>query len=65
MAFFPKNVDELPAIYEEISELLRSQYVLWYRPDPDKSAKKYRSIKVKVNNPALHVRTIRGYYPGK
>lgn len=65
MAFFPKNVDELPAIYEEISELLRSQYVLWYRPDPDKSAKKYRSIKVKVNNPSLHVRTIRGYYPGK
>jgi Ca-activated chloride channel family protein len=65
MAFFPKNVDELPGIYEEISELLRSQYVLWYRPDPDKSAKKYRSIKVKVNNPALRVLTIRGYYPGK
>jgi len=65
MAFFPKSIDELPVIYEEISELLRSQYVLWYRPDPDKSAKKYRSIKVKVNNPSLHVRTIRGYYPGK
>ena len=65
MAFFPKNVEELPAIYEEISEFLRSQYVLWFRPDPDKSPEKFRSITVKVNNPSLHVRTIRGYYPGK
>jgi Ca-activated chloride channel family protein len=65
MAFFPKDVEELPAIYEEISELLRSQYVLWFRPDPNKSAEKFRSITVKVNNPSLRVRTIRGYYPGK
>jgi len=29
-AFFPKQVDELPAVYARIAELLRSQYLLWY-----------------------------------
>jgi hypothetical protein len=32
-AFFPKSVEELPAVYARIAELLRSQYLLWY-PSP-------------------------------
>jgi hypothetical protein len=64
-AFFRTTVAQLPGVYEEISEILRSQYVIWYRPNSDKAPDKFRSIKVKVDNPKLKVRTISGYYPGR
>jgi Ca-activated chloride channel family protein len=63
-AFFRIRVDKLPAVYQKISAILRSQYVLWYRPDSDKAVDKFRSIKVKVAGPNYKVRTISGYYPG-
>jgi len=64
-AFFQVTNDQLPAVYKKISEVLRSQYVLWYRPDPDKPLGTFRTIRVKVDNPKLKVRTISGYYPGR
>jgi VWFA-related protein len=64
-AFFPKNVAELPAVYERIAELLRSQYLLWYRSGSDKPLEEFRSIRVETDKPELEVHTIRGYYPGK
>lgn len=64
-AFFRITYDHLPSVYEEISGILRSQYVLWYRPDPSKALDTFRSIKVKVDKPKLKVRTISGYYPGR
>jgi VWFA-related protein len=64
-AFFPKKVDELPAVYDRIAELLRSQYLLWYPSDSSKPVEQFREIRVEVEGDDLEVKTIRGYYPGK
>ena len=63
--FFPKKVEELPAVYARIAELLRSQYLLWYPSPSDKSPEEFRKIEVTVNQPDTVVNTIAGYYPGK
>jgi Ca-activated chloride channel family protein len=64
-AFFPNGVAELPAVYDRIAELLRSQYLLWYRSGSDKPPEEFREIRVEVAESGLEVQTIRGYYPGK
>ena len=64
-AFFVKDVDNLPAVYDRIAELLRSQYLIWYPSPSDKPPEAFRAIEVKVDQPGLEVHTIRGYYPGK
>jgi VWFA-related protein len=64
-AFFPKQVEELPAVYARIAELLRSQYLLWYPSPSEKPLEAFRTIEVKVGDPTAVVRTISGYYPGK
>lgn len=64
-AFFPKNVEELPAVYARIAELLRSQYLLWYTSPSDKPAEEFRKIEVRTASPEHTVKTISGYYPGK
>lgn len=64
-AFYPKTVEELPAVYARIAELLRSQYLLWYPSDSSKPTEQFREIRVEVDNKNHEVRTIRGYYPGK
>jgi VWFA-related protein len=64
-AFFPKKVEELPAVYDRIAELLRSQYLLWYPSPSEKRPEAFRTIEVRVDDPAAIVRTISGYYPGK
>ncbi|MGD8440869.1 MAG: VWA domain-containing protein, partial [Holophagae bacterium] len=64
-AFFPKKVDELPAVYDRIAELLRSQYLLWYPSDSSKPFETFREIRVEVDGEDLEVKTIRGYYPGR
>ncbi len=64
-AFFPKTVDELPAVYDRIAELLRSQYLLWYTSPSDKPYEQFRTVEVTVDKPGVTVRTITGYYPGK
>ena len=64
-AFFPKGVGELPAVYDRIAELLRSQYLLWYRSQSEKPPEEFREIRVEVAGSGFEVQTIRGYYPGK
>jgi VWFA-related protein len=64
-AFFPKDVEELPAVYARIAELLRSQYLLWYPSPSDKEPEAFRKIKVTVDTSDAVVKTISGYYPGK
>jgi VWFA-related protein len=64
-SFFPKKVDELPAVYARIAELLRSQYLVWYQSPSDKPLEEFRKIEVTVTDPEYTVRTISGYYPGK
>jgi Ca-activated chloride channel family protein len=63
--FFPREVDELPAVYDRIAELLRSQYLLWYPSPSGKPDTEFRSIRVEVADKDLKVQTIAGYYPGK
>jgi VWFA-related protein len=64
-AFFPKKVEELPAVYDRIAELLRSQHLLWYTSPSDQPAEDFRKIDVRTVNPEHTVKTISGYYPGK
>ncbi len=64
-AFFPKQVEDLPAVYARIAELLRSQYLLWYPSPSEKPPEAFRKIEVTVNLPDTVVKTIAGYYPGK
>ncbi len=64
-AFYPKRADQLPQVYSRISELLRSQYVLWYRSSSDKPPEAFRTVTVEVDRPEVKVHTISGYYPGK
>jgi len=64
-AFFPKDAEALPAVYDRIAELLRSQYLLWYRSSSNKPPEELRSVRVEVADDSLTVRTIRGYYPGR
>lgn len=64
-AFFPKQVEELPAVYARIAEILKSQYLLWYQSPSDKPPEQFRKIEVTVTMPEAEVRTISGYYPGK
>jgi VWFA-related protein len=63
-AFFPKQVDELPAVYARIAELLRSQYLLWYPSPSDKPPEAFRKIEVTVSETDVTINTIAGYYPG-
>lgn len=64
-AFYPKHVEDLPAVYARVAELLRSQYLLWYQSRSDKPVEQFRTVSVSVTDPTLQVRTIKGYYPGK
>lgn len=59
------NIEDLPAISEQIGEELRSQYLLGYTPANRAHDGKYRRIKVTLKSPspdALEVRYRQGYY---
>jgi Ca-activated chloride channel family protein len=64
-AFFPKSVEALPAVYQRIDELLRSQYLIWYSSPSEKPVEEFRAVLVELIEGEGTVRTIRGYYPGK
>lgn len=51
MAFFPHFYGQFPEIYRNISEVLRSQYVLTYTPSNTARDGKFRKIKVELVNP--------------
>ena len=51
IAFFPRFYGEFPQIYQNISEVLRSQYVLTYAPSNTARDGKFRKIKVELVNP--------------
>jgi Ca-activated chloride channel family protein len=61
-AFFRVNLKQLPKIYSEIAEILRSQYVIWYQPPPESADGEFHTVEVSVADPDLEVRTISGYY---
>ncbi len=60
--FFPDTVDELPAIYEGISDELSSQYTLGYASKNPLRDGQWRRIVVRVDRPNVAARTRQGYY---
>ncbi|HKQ79172.1 MAG TPA: VWA domain-containing protein [Blastocatellia bacterium] len=64
-AYFPKDVDEIPAVAAQISKDLRSQYVVSYYPTNDKRDGSFRNVQVGVSitgERKVIARARRGYY---
>lgn len=51
MAFFPRFYGQFPEIYQNISQVLRNQYVLTYTPSNTARNGAFRKIKVELVNP--------------
>lgn len=49
-AFFPNSLSELPAIADEITRDMRTQYVVGYYPTNDKRDGTYRAIRVTIGD---------------
>ncbi len=60
--FFPDTADELPEIYQLISDELSSQYTLGYASKNPLRDGRYRRIVVRVDRPDVAARTKLGYY---
>jgi len=71
-SYFPRFITEYPAIFQNISAMLRHQYSLGYVSSNTKKDNKYRKIKVEVkadvdgdgNPDKLKTRHREGYLPG-
>ena len=61
-SFFPERVEDLPAIYEQISDELSSQYTLGYTSSNPLRNGQWRRIIVRVDRDAVTARTKQGYY---
>ena len=62
-AFFVKELSELPAIYQQIQDDLRSQYLIAYQSSSIKDPSQFRKVKVEIKGSGAEVRTLSGYYP--
>jgi Ca-activated chloride channel family protein len=62
-SFFVADAKELAPVYQSIQEELRSQYLLVYQSTNTTNEKAFRKVDVKVKEPGLEAKTIRGYYP--
>ena len=60
--FFPSIVDELPAIYRQISDELSSQYALGYSSRNPKRDGRWRRVVVRIARAGVLARTKQGYY---
>lgn len=61
-SFFPQTANELPRIYDQISDELSSQYSLAYSSKNPRRDGAWRRIVVRVNRPDATARTKLGYY---
>jgi VWFA-related protein len=62
-AFFPFKVEDLAQSFENIANELRSQYNIFYRPDPLKADGLFHPVELKVKGRrGLVVRARKGYY---
>ncbi len=60
--FFPLTIADLPAVYDQISQELSSQYMLGYSSKNPKRDGSWRRVVVRVDRPDLITRTKLGYY---
>jgi TonB family protein len=62
--FVPQSVEELDAVFTQISLDLSQQYLLSYYPQDERKDKYFRFISLRVKTrPALRVRARKGFYP--
>jgi VWFA-related protein len=61
-AFFPKQINELDRVFDDIVSELANQYVLSYSPTNLKPDGKWRNIKVQVRKRNYDIRARRGYW---
>ena len=61
-AFFPFKIEDVANAFTEISDELRSQYAVAYKPADFTADGKYRSIQIIADNKKYHVRARKGYY---
>jgi VWFA-related protein len=61
-AFFPFKIEDVANAFTEISDELRSQYAISYKPADFTADGKYRSIQIIADNKKYHVRARKGYY---
>jgi Ca-activated chloride channel family protein len=61
-SFFPGKVDELEAVYKEISAELKSQYYVSYEPQNTVWDGRWRKIKLSSTRKDVDLRTRSGYY---
>ncbi len=61
--FYVDSAKKLDAIYKQINEELRSQYLLTYYSTNPPGKDQWHKVEVKVEPASLQARTISGYYP--
>jgi VWFA-related protein len=61
-AFFPFKIEDVANAFTEISDELRSQYAISYKPADFTADGKYRKIDITADNKKYHVRARKGYY---
>jgi len=61
-AFFPSALKDLDATYEKVLAEIRAQYTLGFLSTNARTDGAWRKVDIKVKDPALKVRTRRGYY---
>lgn len=61
-AFFPFKIEDVSNAFTQISEELRSQYDISYKPADFVADGKYRKIEILADNKKYHVRARKGYY---
>lgn len=65
VAFFPKTIEEVDEITQEVARDIRNQYSITYKPTNPRSNGGYRAVKVVAHAPGYHdltVRTRSGYF---
>jgi Ca-activated chloride channel homolog len=62
-SFFVQNASDLEGIYATIEHDLRSQYLIAYQSGNTSGSTEFRTVELKVAQPGLEPKTMRGYYP--
>jgi len=65
IAYFPRSLDEVDKIAQDVASDIRNQYVVGYHSSKSSSIEGYRTVHVEVRAPRhgrLIVRTRKGYF---
>ena len=68
VAFFPKNLEEVDAISQQVAHDIRNQYTIVYKPTNPPNKGEFRQVKVVARSSGhgeLTVRTKTGYFAGE